>query len=143
MQLDLSVWMQAIGVGFILIGISIRTGLWKNWYWRSRGGNYGYIPMGIIFLLYAFQEQLTARLGLPVLVGIFVVIIAIAVWFAMRTPAFMKPAWVIRVEKHPKKIIHLMAEDVTKGEKWEPWVENQAEVDAWAARVTKKLPKDK
>ena len=143
MQLDLPIFMQALGVGFILIGFSVRTGLWKNWYWRTRGGAYAYVPMGIIFLMYSFQDLLIQRFGLPLVVAIFVVFIALVLWFSLRPPEFLKPIWVTWVEKNPKKVIRAMGQEVIDGEKWEPWVASEADVDAWAARVAKKLPKDK
>ena len=40
----------AFGVCFFALGLAARFGLWKKWYWSSRGTIYGYIPLGMVFI---------------------------------------------------------------------------------------------
>lgn len=143
MQLDLMLLMKGLAIGFMLVGLAVHLGFWKGWYWRSRGGAYAYIPMGIVFMMYSYQSFLIEKLGMVPTVVLFFLFVAIILWFTLKPPEILKPRWVLWVEKYPNKVRRAMTQEVLDGEKWEPWVKSEAEVDAWAARVAKKLPKDK
>jgi hypothetical protein len=134
--------LQAFGLVFIGLGVVARLGIWKKWYWQSRGAAYGYIPLGILFLLYSFYTPLNDLLGsfqwvFPVS---FAIILAIGLWLSIRPPFFVKPVWVRWVEKHPGYIIEAMANSAKKSSEWEQHVVSEEAVDTWARSF--KAPKE-
>jgi hypothetical protein len=48
---------RMLGIFFVMLGIVIRMGYLRKLYFASRGGIYGYIPMGLVFILYTFYEE--------------------------------------------------------------------------------------
>lgn len=143
---DPNLLLIAFGFAFIAIWLTMRLGRWKKWYWKSRGGVYGYLPLGFLFLLYAFREQAAELLGdafNPLSIAVFVLLGALAVWFSLRPPAFIKPAWIRWVEAHPKHVINAMRNAVEEEDNWEEHVLSQEAVNQWAKAVTRKTSKKK
>jgi hypothetical protein len=135
--------MQIFGVFFLAIGLAARLSIWKGWFWRQQRMVYGYIPLGLLLIVYSFNEQAKAGLGpnylvFQILTGLMLVIGA---WWTARPPAFVKPDWVRWVEAHPKRVIDAMAQAVKKGESWGEKVKSKETVDAWARALKMKLPK--
>ena len=133
---------QAFGLVFIGLGVVARLGIWKKWYWQSRGIAYGYIPLGCLFLLYSFYNTLNNILGsyewlFPVF---FALILGAGVWWSIRPPAFVKPVWVGWVEKHPSYIIDAMSSSAKKNNDWAQYVISEEAVDTWARSF--KAPKE-
>jgi hypothetical protein len=133
---------QAFGLVFVGLGVVARLGIWKKWYWQSRGGAYAYIPLGCLFLLYSFYTPIKNYLGaydwlFPVL---FAFILGIGVWLSVRPPSFVKPVWVRWVEKHPRYIIEAMTVSAKKSNDWERFVISEESVDTWARSF--KAPKE-
>jgi hypothetical protein len=102
---DTQLLLQAFGFIFIGIGVVARLGMWKQWYWRSKTSVYGYIPLGLIFLLVSYHDLAQERLGLNFWIyqAGYAVPILLAVWWVARTPAFVKPNWVRWIEAYPPK----------------------------------------
>lgn len=131
-----------LGLAFIGIGLMIKFGLWKKYFWRTRGGMYGYIPLGLLFILYSFQEEATQLLGSRYwmyLAG-FGVLIAIAVWWSLRPPGFLKPAWVHWVESYPKHVIDRMRKEAESDPEWVRHTSSQESIDRWAKELTRINP---
>ncbi len=133
---------QAFALVFIVLGLVARLGIWKKWYWQSRGLAYGYIPLGCLFLLYSFYDPLLKMVGsytwlMPVF---FALILAVGIWWSVRPPPFIKPVWVGWVEKHPGYVIEAMAVSAKKSNEWEKHVISEEAVDAWARSF--KAPKE-
>jgi drug/metabolite transporter superfamily protein YnfA len=126
--------MQAFGACFIIAGLAARLGLWKKWYWRTRGAIYGYIPLGLLFILYAFSTLAEERLGSTYVAyqGVGVLLIVLGLWWSVRPPALVKPSWVRWVEEYPESVREAMVRAVEEGEEWESHVESREAVDAWA-----------
>jgi len=134
--------MQLMGVLFVAAWLAGRLGVWKGWYWRTRATPYGYLPLGILFIYYSFHSIVQSQypgyyVAYQVGAG---VLIAVGVWWMVRPPAWVKPAWVHWVERHPKRLYQAMAEAVRSGEAWEKHTESQKAVDAWARSLERKLP---
>nr|MBC7243816.1 hypothetical protein [Chloroflexota bacterium] len=125
--------LRFFGVVFTALGVAARLGLWKNWYWRSRGTAYGYIPLGLLFLVYSFHSTVEARLGSYYILyqGLFVLLILCGLWWTVQPPSFIKPAWVRWVEAYPKEIYDAMMKAVEQGEKWEPHVASPEKLENW------------
>jgi len=138
---DQLVLLRLVGFGFVAMGLGARFGLWKKWYWRSRGGAYTYLPLGVLLFLYTYTDLAKVSLG-PYYFLFWAAIFLLAVfclWWTVRTPAFVKPTWVRWVDKHPKRVIEAMADEVEAGEEWEGYIESEAKVDQWAKRLNTKL----
>jgi hypothetical protein len=144
-KLDPSLLLQAFGITFLGIGMAVRLGVWKKWYWKSRGTVYGYIPLGLVFLLYSFESLARQRLGTSYWLYqvAFGVIIAVGVWWTLRTPPFIKPAWVRWVEGHSPSVLKAMEADAQSDPNWEKHVVSEQAVEAWIRSLDIKKPKTK
>ncbi len=125
--------MILFGVVFMAIGVAARLGQWKTWYWRTRGSVYGYMPLGLLFILYAFNERGLERLGRYYVLyqGLMVLFIAVGVWWSLRPPEFVKPTWVRWVEAYPKNVYQAMQKAVEDGQEWEPHMASREDLEAW------------
>lgn len=133
-----STWIiRGLGLFFILLAFAIRTGYFKNLYWRSKGGIFGYLPMGLLFLWYAYYDQITQSTAQATYVFylVFVVLIALTLWFALRTPQWAKPDWIKWVEKYPTHIRKRMAEEAGENKDWESLVVDEESVKKWARKL--------
>lgn len=131
--LDARLLLQAFGFVFLGIGLAARFGLWRNWYWRSRGTVYGYVPLGLLFLVYSYEELARERLGTlyPVFQVAIGLLILLGVWWSLRPPAFVKPAWVRWVERYPRPVIQAMARAAEEDKDWEQHVSSPEALDDW------------
>lgn len=135
--------MQGFGIFFLAVGLAARLSVWKGWFWRQQRMVYGYIPLGLLFIIFSFNDQAKAWLGsnyllFQILAGLMLVVGA---WWSARPPRFVKPPWVHWVEAHPKRVVEAMIQAVKDGEEWGRKVESQEAVEAWARALKKKLPK--
>jgi hypothetical protein len=125
---------------FLALGVGARLGVWKKWYWGTKGAIYGYLPMGLVFLLYGFDSKATARLGsLHIAYQALMVLLGLCgLWWTFRPPAFVKPAWVRWVEAYPQNLYDAMAKAVKQGEAWEAHMASPESVDAWVKSLRPK-----
>jgi uncharacterized membrane protein YccC len=125
------------GAVFTALGVTARLGVWKNWYWRSRGTVYGYIPFGLVFILYSFNAVAKAQPPPSYLLfqGAIVLLIACGVWWSVRPPALIKPAWVRWVEAYPQDVREAMAKAVEQGKNWEARVRSKEALAEWASSL--------
>jgi hypothetical protein len=144
-DIDPTLLLQAFGLIFLGVGMAARLGVWKKWYWRTKGSMYGYMPLGLMFLLYSFYEPVKERLGTSfwMFQSLFLVLIAIGAWLSLRPPAFIKPTWVRWVEAHPKDVRQAMERAATDDPTWEQHVTSPEAVDAWARTLKFKNPRSK
>jgi hypothetical protein len=131
---DTQLLLQAFGLIFIVIGLVARMGLWKKWYWRSKGTVYSYIPLGLIFLLYSYNDLASARLGASFWLYqlSYIIPVAVGIWWVVRTPAFIKPDWVRWVEAYPEPVYQAMQQAAQDNPDWESHVTSPEKVQAWA-----------
>jgi energy-coupling factor transporter transmembrane protein EcfT len=132
--------LQVLGIIFIGIGIVARLGIWKKWYWRSPGMVYSYIPVGVVFLLYGFNDLARERLGIYFWVYqvCYAIPVIVAVWWMVRLPSFVKPDWVRWVEAYPDQTYQAMQRAAQEDPSWESHVSSEQEVSAWAEALKKK-----
>jgi hypothetical protein len=135
------IWIiRMLGVFFALFGVAIRLGYFRKMYFASKGGIYGYIPMGLLFVLYSYFEGYKA--GNPdsmvMYYAAFGLLIALVLYFSIAKPSWMKPTWVAWVEKYPTKIINKMAENIKDNPDWEKNVVDEASVNSWAKQLSRK-----
>jgi hypothetical protein len=140
---DTQLLLQAFGIIFIGLGVVVRLGTWKKWYWRSKTTIYSYIPIGLIFLLVSVQDLAKEQLGTNYWIyqACYAIPVALAIWWVARTPAFIKPAWVRWIEAYPPKIYQAMQEDALADAEWERHVTSQKEVEIWAKSLERRKPK--
>jgi hypothetical protein len=145
MKLDINFVIPLMGVAFIFFGLYIRLGNLKQVYWKSRRSMFGYIPLGLIFLLAGYYDLASSQ-GPYIFyayIALFVILGGHTVFLTARPPAFIKPDWIQWVEKHPINIQKAMQADVQENPDWKKNVTSETAVDAWAKQVGRKLPKKK
>lgn len=144
-DIDTDTLLRFIGVGFALAWLIVRFGYWKGWYWRTRGGVYAYLPLGVVFYLYTYQELAQEKLGPNFFIyyGVMILLTLICVWWSVRPPAIIQPTWIRWIEQHPQRIRKAMANEVQNGVDWEKHVLSKEAVDAWARKLKRGLPKSK
>lgn len=139
--MDTNLYILLLGVFFIVVGLMVRFGLWKSWFWRSRGGAYAYIPMGIVLILYSYHSEIrelggNAYILYLVVIGLFM---ALTLYFSLKPPKWIKPTWVSWIEKHPKHIVKRMKDAVIDGDKeWKNYVKDEDSLDRWAKQFRTK-----
>lgn len=139
--MDTNAYILLLGAFFIIIGLIVRFGLWKSWFWRSRGGAYAYIPMGIVLILYSYHPEFREQGGSAYIVYLVAIVLfmALTLYFSLKPPKWIKPAWVTWIEKFPKHIGKRMKDAVIDGEKeWKNHVKDEASVDRWAKQFRSK-----
>jgi hypothetical protein len=136
-------FMLVIGGFFLIVGIIVRLGFWKDWYWKGLKLVYGYIPMGLLFIFVYFKPQISQIIKseifnyyLPI-----AILLIMSALFSSRTPGFIKPKWVNWIESHPKRVVDRMVADVKSGVDWVSKVKDKKSIDAWARQIISKLPK--
>ena len=132
---------RMLGLFFTLFGIAIRLGYFKKMYFGSRGGIYGYIPMGLLFILYTYYESVAAvhSESVTYFYIAFGFLIVCVLYLSIRKPRWIKPKWTLWVEKYPKKVIDAMAEDVKNNpDEWEKNTIDEESIKKWAKRVSRK-----
>jgi hypothetical protein len=140
---DTNLVLKFIGTGFAIAWVFVRLGYWKGWYWRTRGGVYAYLPLGIVFILYTYQNLAQEQLGSNYYLyfGGMILLALVCVWWSVKPPAIVQPTWIRWVEEHPRRVRTAMAAEVQAGEEWEEHVQSKESVDAWARRLRQKMPK--
>jgi hypothetical protein len=126
-----------VGLIFVGLGIAVRLGTWKGWYWRTRGGVYGYIPMGIMFMVYAYQEALFMDMNVFIPIILYSLLGILVVFLSLRPPRWVKPAWILWLEELPKASLKAIHKAVNDGDEWQSHVSSQRDVQDWAKSLKK------
>jgi hypothetical protein len=131
------------GCLFLGVGLAIRFGYWKSWYWRNVRMIHGYIPLGILIILFGFNDLARERLGSNYVVyqAVTISIFLVGAWWSIRPPKLMIPEWVNWIETHPRKVVVAMIKAAREGQDWKSKVQSKKSVDAWARALKKTLPK--
>jgi len=139
--MDTTIYIRFLGVFFIVVGILVRFGIWKSWYWRSRGGAYAYVPMGMVLILYTYIQDIKIMGGYIYYgyIAIFLILIALTVYFSLKPPGWVIPKWVKWVEKHPKTVVKAMKDAAFDGDlDWKGNVDDEESVDKLAKKYRSK-----
>lgn len=133
--MNTTIYIKFLGVFFVVVGILVRFSIWKSWYWRSRGGAYAYVPMGLVLILYTYIPDMKEKGGYPYygLIAIFLILIALTVYFSLRPPSWLIPKWVKWIEKYPKSVVKAMKEAAAEGNlEWKGNIDTEEAVDKLA-----------
>lgn len=137
MNLDPQLIISIIGVVFIALGISVRTGWWKKWYWRTRGGAYGYIPMGFLFLLFAYERIIIQYMNNYILVAVYVALAILVVYLSLKPPKWIKPSWIRWIEEMPTATQKAMRNQAKEDDEWMEFVDSRESLHKWAKQLKK------
>lgn len=137
MNLNPQLIILVIGLIFVALGIAARGGWWKKWYWRTRGGAYGYIPMGILFLVYAFEEKIAQYTSEPTVIAIYVVLAILVVYLSLRPPRWIKPNWIHWVEEQTPAAQRAMRNAAKDDDDWMMHMNTRDAVHKWAKQLKK------
>ena len=137
MDLNPQLIISIIGVVFMALGISVRTGWWKKWYWRTRGGVYGYIPMGCLFLLYAYESKVVQHVNNFVLVAVYVVLATLVVFLSLKPPKWIKPTWIRWIEEMPAATQKAMRNHAKEDDEWMDFVDSRESLQKWVKQLKK------
>lgn len=131
--------LQIFGAAFILAWAMGVFWNWRSWYWRSQRAIYSYLPMGLLFILASFQEQIMTSLSLNMwgMRVIYIVFIAIGVWWTVRPPAFLKPWWAKEIESYPPAVYSALKRDVSKDRDWPSHFKDRDALQKWIKKVGK------
>lgn len=135
--------MMAFGGIFFALGLLVRLGIWKNWFWKQQRMVYGYIPLGLLFIYFSFNEQAQERLGTNHIYfqGFAIILFLVGIWWSARPPSFVKPGWVRWIEAHPKRVVEAMQAAAGKNDEWKEKVKSKQAVDNWARGIMLKMPR--
>jgi len=133
------------GGGFVVAGLAAVLGLWKGFYWRMRNAAYGFVPLGLLFVVYGLSRpakaSLSASYRIYELLG--VLLLVVGVWLSMRPPEQIKPAWVRWIERYPPRAQAAIHQAVAAGAEWKPHVSSQESLQAWVQTLRGKKTKAK
>ena len=131
------------GILFTAVGLAIRFGYWKSWYWKNVRMVHGYIPLGILIILFGFNDLAKERLGSSYVVyqAITISIFLVGVWWSLRPPKLLIPDWVKWIEAHPKKLVVAMIKEARASQDWKQKVQSKATIDVWARSIKTSLTK--
>ena len=137
MNLNPQLIILLIGLIFVALGIAALTGWWKKWYWRTRGGAYGYIPMGLLFVIYAYEAQVAQYIGAAGVITAYVVLAVLVVYLSLRPPRWIKPNWIRWVEDLPAAMQKAMRAVAKEDDDWMTHMNTQEAVKKWAKQLKK------
>ena len=100
----------------------------------------GIFPWGyyLFFIPIMKKSPPAIRDNMTIYYAAFGLLIVCILYFSIRKPIWMKPTWVTWVEKYPQKVITKMAEAIKDNPDWEKNTVDEASVDAWAKKISRK-----
>ncbi len=137
----------SIGIGFLLLGISVRLGRFKSWWLLKFNpivpeiGAYLGIPASITFFVWASiaffsdvdtRRQIFVYCGGPSLIVTFL----LSIW----RPRWLAPKWLLWLEDYHNDVLPLLKKEAQHmgGREWEDRVYTQADLEQWVAEVRRK-----
>lgn len=143
--IDTRIILVLMGGGFLVGGILGISGIWKRWYWRSPRMIYAYMPIGIMFFLAALEQSvdLVQESTKRIIYASYFVLLGIAVWWLITPPAFIRPAWIRRIEEEPKWVYRAMVAAIKDGEDWSTKVATLEVLSKWIQSIKQRRPRQK
>jgi len=136
-RLDVDLTLTAIGIGLIAFGFYVRFGKWKEWYWKTRGGVYGYVPLGLMLVVESNYMRVIPNAPRFVSLGILVLLAACAFYLIIKQPEWVKPKWVHWLDNQPKRVRQAMQEDAQLDKNWSQHTNSPDAVELWAKELKK------
>lgn len=129
-----------LGFIFLATGAAGITGRWKRWYWNSRRMAFANFPAGFLFLLEAIRQSLPDGTAISwVLKGAELLALAFIIWWVVRPPKLVIPAWIQTIEAHPRNVYDFMSISVKNKEEWRTKVATPEALEEWIAAIEKQL----
>ena len=143
------VFLLALGVSGLVIGVLMHLGIWKLWFVVERvpvlvipSFAYGSIPVGLAFLILGISirsvsDPSNARtIFFCVVFPLFMTSIAFAIW----QPSWLQPNWYRWLEKHHGSVIPILKKEAqAMGRwKWQRRVRTQEGLEQWVEEVRRK-----
>ncbi|MEA4811667.1 MAG: hypothetical protein VB108_03740 [Anaerolineaceae bacterium] len=129
--------LNMIGLGLVAFGLYIRFGNWKDWYWKTRGGMYGYIPLGLMMLAEANYKAVIPNAPRYVSISLMVALLLFALFLTLKQPKWIKPKWVNWIESQPKKVQQAMLVSAASDKNWSEHTASEAAIEAWVKELKK------
>ena len=138
-----NVLLPVFGGAFIIAWLMGIFWNWRSWYWRSQRAIYSYLPIGLLFVLAAFEKQLLVFINIWFLRAAYFIFIGVAVWWTVRTPLLIKPWWAKEIEKRPNAIYFSLKKLVQQDKEWPTHFKDQETLLQWIKQGEKAVKKTK
>lgn len=135
--LDADLLLTLLGIALISFGSYVQFGKWKDWYWKTRGGVYGYIPLGMTLIVESNYKRVIPNAPRFVSLALLALLAILAVYLTLKQPIWIKPKWVRWLDSQPKRIRLAMQADAQQDKNWTLHTESQAAVEDWARKLRK------
>jgi len=138
-RLDIDLTLTALGIGLMVFGLYVHFGKWKEWYWKTSGGIYGYVPLGLMLIVESNYKRVIPNAPRYVSLAILVVLAALAIYLKVKTPEWVKPKWVRWLDSQPKQVHQAMQADALSDKKWSRHATSVEAVELWAKELKRKI----
>jgi hypothetical protein len=136
-RLDVDLTLTALGIGLMAFGLYVHFGKWKDWYWKTRGGVYGYVPLGLMLVVESNYKRLIPDAPRYVSLTVLALLALLAIYLTIKQPDWVKPNWVRWLESQPKRVRQAMQEDALLDKNWTQHTTSQEAVELWAKELKK------
>jgi hypothetical protein len=137
--LDADLMLTALGIGLTAFGIYVHFGKWKEWYWKTNGGIYGYVPLGLMLVVESNYKRVIPNAPRYVSVAILVLLAVLAIYLKIKQPEWVKPKWVRWLDGQPKRVRQAMQADVLLDKNWAQHTNSQEAVELWVKELKKNI----
>jgi NhaP-type Na+/H+ and K+/H+ antiporter len=144
--INLAVVLGGIGIGMLLLGISVRSGKFKSW-WLAQFNPvvpeiaaYIGIPGSITFFLLALAALMPDLEDRQRLFDLSIILLIVAIVIALWRPRWLLPKWLRWLQAHHKDILPLLKQEAQAmpDREWNKRVETQEDLEQWVAEVRRK-----
>jgi len=136
-RLDADLILTILGIGLMIFGLYVHFGTWKDWYWKTRGGIYGYVPLGLMLVVESNYIRVIPDAPRYVSLTILGLLAALAIYLKVKTPEWAKPDWVRWLESQPTHVRQAMQKDALSDKNWARHTTSLAAVELWAKELKK------
>ncbi|HSN93909.1 MAG TPA: hypothetical protein VLR89_02480 [Anaerolineaceae bacterium] len=135
--LDTDLALTVLGVALMAFGFYVHFGSWKEWYWKTRGGIYGYVPLGLMLVVESNYKRVIPDAPRYVSLAILLLLAAFAVYLKIKQPEWAKPKWVRWLDSQPKAVRQAMQKDALLDKNWSRHTNSVEAVELWVKELKK------
>ena len=136
-RLDTDLMLTALGIGLMVFGLYVHFGSWKEWYWKTRGGIYGYVPLGLMLVVESNYKRVIPDAPRYISLAILLLLAAFAVYLKIKQPDWAKPKWVRWLDNQPKSVRQAMQADALLDKNWSQHTTSPEAIALWAKELKK------
>lgn len=136
-RLDADLTLTILGIGLMIFGLYVHFGKWKNWYWKTQWGTYGYVPLGLMLVVESNYKRVIPDAPRYVSVAILIILAALVIYLKFKTPEWVKPNWVRWLEAQPKQVRQAMQKNALSDKNWSRHTTSLEAVELWAKELRK------